>query len=172
MSVSRNAVISACYRNKIQLFGVSVDVREKIVKKAKVQRVRSNWNSRPMAPPKLERESKKLPLPPSGSNLISIMDLHENVCRWPIDERDVVMYCGAETTPGTPYCLYHFALSTERFKKVVGESAVNIAPVHAESGPSQVVAPAVQTVPVPVVNDDVIDGLANSSPPHDSDVQE
>jgi GcrA cell cycle regulator len=52
------------------------------------------------------------PLP--GSTPISLMDLTDAVCRWPVggDHRTAgTGFCGCPVAPGRPYCTEHFATS-------------------------------------------------------------
>jgi GcrA cell cycle regulator len=43
---------------------------------------------------------------------VTIMDLRECMCRWPIGDpgRDDFRFCGTRADPATPYCNYHSAM--------------------------------------------------------------
>jgi GcrA cell cycle regulator len=43
------------------------------------------------------------------SERVTIMDLRESMCRWPHGDptSEEFRFCGAKSSPGTPYCPYH-----------------------------------------------------------------
>ncbi len=68
----------------------------------------------PIAPPTFIEEH-----PVHDGELISILDLTERVCRWPIGDpkEGEFGFCGAECDPAHPYCLPHMAMAFQASSK-------------------------------------------------------
>lgn len=142
--VTRNAVIGKVHR-------LGLSGRTKAT--TSVPRMPRQKPARPMSPPRpqsqpmsigatalkaqprpeaeaapLAEPAPAIPFPaPDVSLRVSIMQLNERTCRWPIGDpaRDDFRFCGAASDVGVPYCKYHCAIAYQpsqdrrREKKVV-----------------------------------------------------
>jgi GcrA cell cycle regulator len=72
----------------------------------------------PFNPP-LTQEAMARPLMVHDGEVISILELNERTCRWPIgDPKDPAFgYCGAASHPGFPYCAGHVAMAFQSSRK-------------------------------------------------------
>jgi GcrA cell cycle regulator len=57
------------------------------------------------APEPLPMEDVVIPM----SDMVEIMDLRENMCRWPVGDPTTpeFRFCGSRSPPGGPYCMHH-----------------------------------------------------------------
>lgn len=62
----------------------------------------------PAVPPRAEAW-KALP----DTKPITLMELNENTCRWPVGDVSPFLYCGCEPADGSSYCAAHRALGTQ-----------------------------------------------------------
>lgn len=79
----------------------------------------------PFNPP-LTQEVMARPLMVHDGEVISILDLTERTCRWPIgDPKDPAFgYCGAQSHPGFPYCAGHVAMAFQSSRKDNRKTAI------------------------------------------------
>ena len=114
--VTRSAVIGAWSRNGIKSKNGMLDThprpigeRPKRAKRAKKQR------QGPRILPKLLPASAPREIPIRADvKPISILELNNATCRWPIGERYPYLFCGAleaDLEAGVPYCPYHFVVA-------------------------------------------------------------
>lgn len=68
----------------------------------------------PQYAPETESEAEAAPLPSEDvvvpfSERVTIMDLREYMCRWPMGDPTTpeFRFCGARSSTGLPYCAYH-----------------------------------------------------------------
>jgi GcrA cell cycle regulator len=83
--------------------------------------------STPFNPP-LTQEVMARPLMVHDGEVISILDLSERTCRWPIgDPKDPAFgYCGAQSHPGFPYCAGHVAMAFQSSRKDNRKAAAHV----------------------------------------------
>jgi len=62
--------------------------------------------------PIIERETRPA-LEPVSSERVTIMDLRECMCRWPLGDPGTAdfRFCGSRANPGSSYCSYHAQLA-------------------------------------------------------------
>jgi GcrA cell cycle regulator len=125
MGVTRNAIIGICHRNKIQLHGVLFGAnRPKEPRSYGFRLPRRAPRALPppitVAPP-LAPAPSPVPVPalaPAPANPISLLDLTNETCRWPIsDDGEPYMFCGAlEAGLGERivYCRVHARMAYRR----------------------------------------------------------
>jgi hypothetical protein len=126
-SFSRNSVIGKARRLGLAL---RIDPTEpssgKRARGAMAKRIAMGEKKAFRAP----RPMKIVPIKPI-EKAIGIIDLKNNTCRWPLEERDDwghIFYCGdteADLARGLPYCPFHTKLSTvplQKWKKKVSKS--------------------------------------------------
>lgn len=116
VGLTRNAVLGLKFRHFPEL----------VVPKAKAMS-RAEYGSRASPPrkPKAPRmtvirpEFERAPLPKDetwralpGAEPVSLLDLEEHHCRWPIGQQHVVGFCGCRKVPGLSYCDKHAATAT------------------------------------------------------------
>lgn len=98
---SRNSVLGKIMRIR--------DAGNKIVRPT-VKRAPKPKPAKPSLPTKAEmaiRSIVKRVPPPVPTGDITILELSNSTCKYPMDKD---LYCGATPYDGTPYCLYHAAL--------------------------------------------------------------
>ena len=113
--VTRNAVIGKVHRLGLSGRAKSPSSTVPRVRKARPAamrpRMRFNGNTALMPSYEAEYETDSDPLAhvvPMGPR-VSITELSEATCRWPIGDpgADGFAYCGSQTKTGLPYCPYH-----------------------------------------------------------------
>ena len=70
-----------------------------------------------MPPPDLSEETLKTLIDiESKSKKISLMDLTERTCKWPIGDpaTEKFWFCGHESEPGKPYCKTHISIAFQQ----------------------------------------------------------
>jgi GcrA cell cycle regulator len=126
--VTRNAVIGKIHRLGLSGRGkANTPIPTARPRPAKVRKVEEETSSSvvvmtaPVSAPDLEVHSAKPSpsevlnvapedaLPDSSSDYVTIMDLRDSMCRWPIGDPTSpdFRYCGARCSPGSPYCTHH-----------------------------------------------------------------
>jgi GcrA cell cycle regulator len=111
LGMTRNVVIGIRHRYLQHLVHSKPKTRSEPARIPK--RAAPTKKVRPM-PTRPEFESAPLPreevwraLP--GAEPVSLLDLEEHHCRWPIGQQHVVGFCGCRKVPGMPYCEKHAA---------------------------------------------------------------
>jgi GcrA cell cycle regulator len=116
--VTRNAVIGKVHRlglsgrGKASTPGVPRPRKPRVATPPAVTRVNVALAPRPAQPrpvavaaPELLEEEVVVPL----SERVTIMELRESMCRWPLGDPTTpeFRFCGARSITGLPYCTYH-----------------------------------------------------------------
>jgi GcrA cell cycle regulator len=78
---------------------------------------------RPPSRPRKPRKVKPMQFPEPEMKLISIVDLNDTTCHWPVGDPsdwDNFRYCGLckRTEDKSPYCSYHYTKSMKQFEAV------------------------------------------------------
>lgn len=76
---------------------------------AKLREFEAKMKAAPTQEPKQTLESAPAPL-----NL-TIIDLTDHTCKWPVNDGGPFLFCGHEKEFGVPYCAYHQRISREGF---------------------------------------------------------
>jgi hypothetical protein len=109
--VSRNAVIGVCTRNAIKLGGAHPDFRKRSACSGEIARLRiaekrKEARQRTAARVALPAPELPPPPPPAPPEGISITDLTNTTCRWPVHDQLPGRYCGKHSDTGR-YCGEH-----------------------------------------------------------------
>ena len=67
----------------------------------------------PILPVCITPDEKPLPLyePPAPGDRLSVLDLSDKTCKWPLTDGRPHEFCGARPIPGKPYCEHHCSLA-------------------------------------------------------------
>jgi hypothetical protein len=99
--VTRNAIVGACDRHKIQLCGDGARAQRRD-DRVQIKRIRETV-ARVEKPAKPRPIQPEPPVEPPSEARCQIMDLDSERCRWPLGSG---WYCGAKPING-PYCGFH-----------------------------------------------------------------
>lgn len=107
--LTRNSIIGKV--NRIGLVGRQAKTRATQIASRHPKRVAPLKAPKPAAPTAEEILATSLP-PDQSPCAVTLMQLTDTTCRWPIDAPDgPLMYCGAKPTEDSPYCPRHGRLA-------------------------------------------------------------
>lgn len=114
--VTRNAVIGLVHRNKeLREIGFARKPRQQNIEKVRAISVAATRGKsvrggkvsmnrlKAVAPPIEAPEPVDAPEPRN----LTLMELTERTCRWPVNDGGPFLFCGCESAPGTSWCAYH-----------------------------------------------------------------
>lgn len=122
--VSRNGVIGKVHRMNLVRRYHNRGTDGAATKKARKPRAKANLNVFRTPPvtesfstaPIIEGDHLAHIEAPTGPR-VSILELSDKRCRWPIGEGRDVSYCGASPAPNKPYCPFHSRVAYQKPQK-------------------------------------------------------
>jgi GcrA cell cycle regulator len=103
--VTRNAVIGKVHRLGLSGRSKTSSTVHPVVPKVRPRLRAARQAKEAAAVPKEDALVYAMPAGPA----ISLIELGESTCRWPIDDaqKEALVYCGAPSKKGSSYCPYH-----------------------------------------------------------------